>query len=180
MRKAPAALLERLEGCFVVREVGPRKALGKTKNLFSLILKGSVSLHVRKGRKTEGGVGYSFTPTPEQHKRAPGRQGTMLSKVNIEADIENRASRTWWKKRRVEAADNIIEGGFMIGSYADKLMGVGVGGYYCFTRTTTILVDFDVMKFNHFETYEGRRRRQACERLASQIVGSNDISLVDR
>ena len=156
--------------------MAPRKALGKTKNLFSLILKGSVSLHLRKGRKAEGGT-YNFTPTPEQHKRAPGRYGTMLSKVNIEADIENRASRTWWKKRRVEAADKIIEGGFMIGSYADKLMGVGVGGYYCFTRTTTILVDFDV---NDFESYEGRGRRQACERLASQIEGSNDISLVDR
>ncbi|GMH54585.1 hypothetical protein TL16_g01704 [Triparma laevis f. inornata] len=159
LRKAPGALLSKISSSFHLRMLPPRRSLGKSDGIFSMVLHGSVSLHRTKKRdKNKFAVVQAGEASPE----APTPRASQVEREALANEVENRRVRSWWRKRKVDAAERVVEGGVVVGGYECKINGSGIGGYFCYTREHTLIADFDVEEMNQYATFESSSRQRAC------------------
>ncbi|GMI06214.1 hypothetical protein TrLO_g3530, partial [Triparma laevis f. longispina] len=167
LRKAPGALLSKISSSFHLRMLPPRRSLGKSDGIFSMVLHGSVSLHRTKKRdKNKFAVVQAGEASPE----APTPRASQVEREALANEVENRRVRSWWRKRKVDAAERVVEGGVVVGGYECKINGSGIGGYFCYTREHTLIADFDVEEMNQYATFESSSRQRACVKVGQDLM----------
>ena len=205
IRKAPPAVLAKLRQGYRCRLIPAKSALGKSTDIFMVILKGSVSLHRSKKKKARHAAMTLNHIRDQQASSFYQQQPTaFLDKKRIKSDLENCASREWWKSMQVEGAERILEGGCVLGNCGVVTTGRRCSssnssrGYFCFTRTATIVVEFLGEGSATATTANGRLstdclaappppqnkiiRRLACEKVHTELerLGQDDISRLNR
>ncbi|GMH98091.1 hypothetical protein TrVE_jg12679 [Triparma verrucosa] len=180
LRNAPSALLSKISASIHLRTLPPRRTLGMSDGIFTMILHGSVSLHRAKKRDKNKFAVQSGGNSPE----APTPRASAIEREALQNEVENRRVRSWWRNRKVDAAERIVEGGVVVGGYECKING-SMGGYHCYTREHTLVAEFDVTEMDQYATFESSSRQRASVKVGEALInlgstGSNAFSMVDK
>ena len=158
-KQVPVCLLEKLGQAITLREYPTRSALGMSGRLFTIILKGSASLHLINSKRQ---MKMARENREMMEDAQLGRKkNTVVSLVTRDGDIENREVRNWWKRRGVEEAHEVVEAGVLLGGFVDKQNFSDRA--FAFTRTRTLVCEIDRERMADWRSGEGDGRKLACE-----------------
>ena len=91
-RNAPEALLGKISSAVRLRKCPPRKALGKSNSMYTLVVHGSVSLHLGK-RKEKDAFHHVGNPFALNSPDPPLPRVSQIERISLESEVENRGVR---------------------------------------------------------------------------------------